>query len=293
MLHFGRAARALFISQPPLSRQIRDLESWVGVPLLSRSAKKVALTEAGAIFLQEAKRILGDIPASIQMAQRAAAGEIGRLAIAFDPLVGSELLAGIGDTFARTYPGVRLSEHRVYSEEQATMIRGGSLDAGFQILPATGGDQLTREPLFREPAVALVSAKHPLSQRSEVTVKDLARYPVLEICIAEGAATYGHASRIGTMCGVSLHVERQCPAFEKLPQMLRDSSALALLPASVRELCSQEIHCIKVNDPCADFTFGLVYDSNRVSSALARLIELARRVNEARPRPQKSGMAAA
>ncbi len=293
MLHFGRAAKALYISQPPLSRQVRDLESWVGVPLLNRSAKAVTLTEAGAVFLQESKRILGDISVSVQKAQRTAAGEMGSLAIAFDPLFDSGLLAGIRDALTQSYPDVRLSEHRVYSDEQAGMIRRGSFDAGFLLLPAADGDQLTREPLFREAAVALVSAAHPLSRKTEVTVKDLARYPVLEVGSYAGTATYGHAGRIGTMCGVALHVECWCPAFEKLPQMLRDSNALALLPSSIREVCGEEIRCLKISDPCADFTFGLLYDRARVSNVLAHFIELARRANETQSRLQKSTMAAA
>jgi DNA-binding transcriptional LysR family regulator len=292
-LHFGKAAKALYISQPPLSRQIRDLESWVGVPLLDRSSKSIALTKAGAIFLQEAKRILKDLSQSVHMARRAAAGELDRVAIAFDPFFDCAIMTGIRDAFAASHPDVQLTFHRVDSHEQAALIQGGSLDAGLLILPAADGDRLTREPLFREPAVAMVYASHPLSSRSEVSVRDLARFPVLEICHNFGDPFYGHATRIGTMCGVPLRAERTCSGFERVAHMLRDSKSLALLPAGVRELCGDGIHCIPVNDRGADFTFGLVYDRARVSSALARIIELARRINETQPQHQKSGMAAA
>jgi DNA-binding transcriptional LysR family regulator len=292
-LHFGRAAKALHISQPPLSRQVRDLESYVGATLLLRSPKAVQLTEAGAIFLEEARRILSGISISVRMAQRASEGEMSRLAIAFEPHFDSEFLAGIRESFAADHPDVRLTFHRVHSEEQAALIRGGSLDAGLLTLPVAESDQLCFEPLFREPAIAVVSASHPLAARVEVNLKELARYPVLEICDDPGVPSYGHAGRIGTMCGVHLSVDRCSPTIEKLPRMLRDLNAFALLPAGVRDLYGEGIRCVRIKDAGADFTFGLVYDRSRISSVLARLISLARRMNETQSRAKATGIAAA
>lgn len=287
-LHFGRAAKALHISQPPLSRQVHDLEAYVGVPLLRRSAKGVTLTEAGTVFLQESRKILSDVSLSIGMAQRAAAGEMGRLVIAFDPFFDSTRLGGIRDHFARTYPDVRLTFQRVDSEDQAALIRRGSLDAGFLIVPVADADQLTLEELFREPAVAVVPASHPLSSRREVALKDLARFPLLRLRNDLGGPSYCHVSRIGTMCGVSLRVDRACPSFEKLPRMLRDSLSLTLLPASVRDFCGEGMRCLTISDPEADFTFGLVYARGRVPNILERFVELTREY-----RAHRAGVAAA
>jgi DNA-binding transcriptional LysR family regulator len=275
-LHFGRAAKALHISQPPLSRQVRDLETWIGVTLLDRSAKSIALTEAGAIFLQEARKILTNIPHSIHMAQRAAAGEMGSLAIAFDRFFDAALLDAIRADFAREHPGVRLTMHRVDSEEQSPLIRGGSLDGGFLLLPVSDGDRLTREPLFRETAVAVTAPGHSLKSRSGVTVRELAQFPFLEFCHHLNEPDYGHAGRIGTMCGVPLSVEGACSSFERLPQMLRESGSVALLPAGAAALYGETVHCLPVNDPGADFTFGLIYDRSRMPRPLTRFIESAR-----------------
>lgn len=72
--HFGRAAEALHMSQPPLSRQIQDLEFRIGTRLLDRSSRGVTLTQAGSVFVIEARRILGEVSVSIQKVRRAAAG---------------------------------------------------------------------------------------------------------------------------------------------------------------------------------------------------------------------------
>jgi DNA-binding transcriptional LysR family regulator len=81
LLHFGKAAKALHISQPPLSRQIQDLERHVGAVLFERNWHGVRLTDAGRVFFEESRRILDQVGRSVKLAQRAAEGEAGRLAV--------------------------------------------------------------------------------------------------------------------------------------------------------------------------------------------------------------------
>jgi DNA-binding transcriptional LysR family regulator len=165
------------------------------------------------------------------------------------------------------------------------------------MLPVADGDRLTREPLIRESAVAVMSGCHLLCSRPEVTVRDLAPFPFLEFCHALNQSDYGHAGRIGTMCGVPLSVEGACSSFERLPQMLRESGAVALLPASAAELYGETVTCIPVRDAGADFTFGLIYDRSRTPRVLTRFIEsareLARRWNQTPSAKNSTEMVAA
>ena len=78
-LHFGRAAERLFISQPPLSQQIQQLEREIGVSLFLRTSRSVKLTPAGEIFLRDARQILADVERAVSAAKRAARGEEGWL----------------------------------------------------------------------------------------------------------------------------------------------------------------------------------------------------------------------
>ncbi|MGH8714280.1 MAG: LysR family transcriptional regulator, partial [Casimicrobiaceae bacterium] len=93
-LHFGRAAARLQMSQPPLSRQIQQLERELGTPLFRRSKRRVELTDAGAWLLGEAHGLLAQVERLAAMAQRAAAGETGRLTLGFISTVDYSILPG-------------------------------------------------------------------------------------------------------------------------------------------------------------------------------------------------------
>lgn len=142
-LHFGRAAEQLGISQPPLSQQIRQLETELGVQLFERSSRKVRLTVAGRLFLDEAKATLERADHAINVTRRAASGEIGELSIGlsasslFTPIF-SEAVAD----FRRLHPEVHLGLFERSLAAQREGVAGGTLDIGLirsgrrPILPA-------------------------------------------------------------------------------------------------------------------------------------------------------------
>src|SRR5215510_9053027 len=111
-LHFGRAAARLHIVQPALSRQIRALEEEMGLTLFERDRRRVALTPAGSVFLNEARVLLGHVNRAVEAARRAARGELGSLRISYVPAMVTTGLPEIVRGFRRRFPGVdmRLQE---------------------------------------------------------------------------------------------------------------------------------------------------------------------------------------
>src|SRR5919106_428717 len=107
-LNFRRAAEQLHVAQPPLSKQIRDLEDELGVQLFQRSKRRVQLTEVGRVFLGEARETLNQAEQAARAARRANCGEIGRLIVGFVMSATCSVLPDVVRMFRKRYPGVEL-----------------------------------------------------------------------------------------------------------------------------------------------------------------------------------------
>ena len=165
-LHFGRAAERLGISQPPLSQQIRQLEAELAVTLFDRSSRRVRLTEAGRLFLAEARATLDQAAHAVQTVRRAADGELGELAIGLSP--SALFVPAISDSIAahrRLYPQVHLDLAELTLAAQRDAFTRGALDIGLvrnahrPALP----EGIRAEALLRDRMVVAMAADHPLA----------------------------------------------------------------------------------------------------------------------------------
>jgi len=176
-LHFHRAAARLHISQPPLSQQIRALERELGVTLLERNRRRVALTAAGESFRDDARMILAAVDRASERARNVARGALGTLSIGF---VGSAMfsptLPDILREFRAGHPEVELSLRELPTVAQMNAIAGGELDLGVIRGPIAGTDvdpQLELMTIQREQLVAALPADHPLAGRRRLRAEQL------------------------------------------------------------------------------------------------------------------------
>ena len=184
-LHFGRAAEELLIAQPALSRQIRALERDLHAELFVRDSHGVRLTGAGRQLLADARPLLAAADAARRRVDRAAAGE-AVLVVGFR--------AGIRVTdavraFSDGHPGVRVEARRVEWDDQAEAVRDGRVDVAYVRLPVTGTG-LEVLPLYAEPRMAALPARHPLADRASLTRAELAaQTEILHLCTGGGTGT--------------------------------------------------------------------------------------------------------
>lgn len=175
-LHFGRAAKRLRVAQPPLSRQIRDLEREIGTPLFDRVPRGVDLTPAGAAFLPEARLTLAQAERAQRSAQRAARGETGRLRVGFvEAATHSGILPDVLSFFRMHLPSVGLSLFELESLRQAEALRDARIDLGILHSPPLDADRWLRvELIYTEPVVLVVPGSHRLARRARFTLASLA-----------------------------------------------------------------------------------------------------------------------
>ena len=130
-LHFGRAAARLYISQPPLSQQIRRLEDELGARLFHRTKRRVELTPAGKAFLTEARQTLAQAERAVRAAQRAERGELGELVVGYVTSATYGPLPDVIRTFRKRFPDVDLRLQNLRSMQQRQALIDRRIDVGF------------------------------------------------------------------------------------------------------------------------------------------------------------------
>jgi DNA-binding transcriptional LysR family regulator len=232
-LNFGRAARALHIAQPPLSRAIRALEEELGTPLFARGTRGVTLTGAGAALLPEARRLLRDAQAFRDGARQYAAGEAGTLAIGFVSTAAYNVLPRIVPAFRARRPSVRLALREATSDVQVPALAAGELDVGFLIAGAPD-PALAFVPLHRETLILALPQRRRWPPR--VRLRSLAGEsfilfprdvaPELHDAILALCRRTGFVPRIG----------QEAIQMQTIVSLVAGGMGVALVPASLEHL---------------------------------------------------------
>ncbi|MCL8026874.1 LysR family transcriptional regulator [Nocardioides bruguierae] len=197
-LHFGRAAEELHVAQPALSQQVRRLERELGVQLLTRTSRSVALTPAGSALRDRARALLGQVRRDLDEAVRIGRGEEGRLDVGF---VSSALPVGpirLVQAFRAAHPLVRVELTEGYTSHLLTLLARGALDLAV-VRDPDPRDGIVVHVFHREPFVAAVPREHPLATRPSVRATELARDPFVFFP--------AHAGRLATQRNLAPVVE--------------------------------------------------------------------------------------
>ena len=173
------ATQKLHVSQPAVSRQIRDLEDELGVLLFERTGKAVSLTDAGRLFLKEARAVLERTDEAVRNVRAFAQAGETELHVGYTPALRSQIVSPALHTFQQAMPNVHVKLHDWTSEKIVTGLRDGRLQLAFVARPSKRGafHGLRFEELLREQVHLAVPPTHPLAQRRSVSLADAAREP--------------------------------------------------------------------------------------------------------------------
>jgi DNA-binding transcriptional LysR family regulator len=238
--HFGRAAEHLHLAQPALSQSVRQLEAELGVTLLARTTRQVALTPAGEFFHAEAVRLLERLEDSVRGARRIADGRAGLVRIGFTGTAAFAELPRIARIAKEALPDVALEIHAdMLTPAQVEGLRSSHLDLGV-LRPPVAGDDFASRTIGRERLVLALPADHRLVAEPVLEVADLSTEGFVMYADSHSAVN-GAVLRTCRTAGFTPRKEHEAPGTSVLLALVAASLGVALVPASARALPLQDV----------------------------------------------------
>ena len=276
-LHFGRAAAALHMSQPPLSRSIRDLETRVGATLLSRTRRRVELTPEGARFLEEAKRVLQSLDQAVLEVGRMAAGGSGRLRLGFVSLADYGVLPGLLKAYKAARPGVALALREMLSPEQATALAAGELDFGLLLPPVPG--ELEHIVVQRERFLAALPSRHRLARRrGRLPMGELAQETFVMAPRDIAPGLHDIVTGLAARAGFAPRVAQEAIQMQTVVSLVSSGLGVAIVPASLANLGRRGVTYREIADPHPRLDLWLAWRRGALGAAGRDFVMHARRI---------------
>jgi LysR family hydrogen peroxide-inducible transcriptional activator len=226
--HFGRAAAKCFISQPTLSAQLRKLEQDLGVQLIERQPRRVALTPAGEEVTRHARQMLETAEAIVTLAQLRRDPLAGQLRLALLPTIGPYLLPQVALKLRKALPRLELMLYEYQTAPMLERLHAGEIDVGLLALPVNDEALASRE-LYEEPFVLALPESHRLAARAQVRVDDLDGETLL--LLEDGHCLRDQALEICARGNVHEKQDFRATSIETLRQMVAAGVGITLLPA--------------------------------------------------------------
>jgi len=245
-LHFGRAGELLRISQPPLSQQIQALEQELGVRLFDRTNRRVSLTDAGRLFLDETRRTLAQVDKSVQVGFTSSAP--------FTSILPRAILA-----FRQAFPAVHLALQEMTSKQVIDAVQDETLQVGM-IRPFALPPGLQTVELFSEPLVALMHTGHPLAEAGEegLALAELAEEPFVYFPRSYGTGLYDQLLNLARQAGFSPRIAQEANEALTIIGLVAAGLGVSVLPASFRRIRIDAVRFRTLSDQDATTAVWLV-----------------------------------
>lgn len=276
-LHFTRAAARLHIGQPPLSHAIQVLEADVGAQLFVRTKRSVRMTEAGKLFLLDARRILALSEQAAETARRAQRGEAGELRIGFTfstPL--TPLFATVINRYRQQFPAVSLKLHEMATLPQLEALGQRNLDLGF-VRPTDGPvpEGIVFGQLREDPLVAVLSTASPLARRRPVAMMELKDMPFVMYPPNAGTGIYPQIFRLCRAAGFTPQVGHTAGEASTIIGLVAAGCGVSVLPASFNRIHMDGVCYRPITDTGASTTLLLAQRSAENNPLVDAFVALA------------------
>jgi DNA-binding transcriptional LysR family regulator len=275
-LHFGRAARRLHIAQPPLSQQIRQLEGLVGTELLRRTSRRVELTQAGAAFLEGARRTLSAAEGTVEAARRVGRGELASVRVGFADSAALSIFPEAVRLHRRAYPDVHLQLVDGPTRAHVQAVEDRLLDLAVVRGPVAPPPGVVSETVFREPLVAALHASHPLASTRRIALGALRGEPMVLFPRHLAPEFHDWIMRLCLEKGFVPRVEHEGAEYQTILSLVAADVGVSLVPASVRSIGRPDVRFRPLRDCAETAEIAVVYRTDRLYGAMSSFLDTLR-----------------
>lgn len=274
-MSFTRAAERLHVAQPAISVQIRQLEEELGTSLFDRRRRTIRLTPAGEVMVTEGRRLLRAADRAVDLAVKAGAGTVGRLAVGFVPSASNASLPPLLRRFSSSHPEVALELRELSPNALVSELRDGHLDISFLYLPFSDPD-FEQMVIACEPFVVALPTAHPLAGRDPVPVAALADEPFVLPARHGMPGLYAKVLGICQDAGFTPRaVQEDVWLVQTIVGLVAAGTGVALVPASARAISPEGVvyRCI-AGTQVHQVELAAIWRRDDASPVLARFLAL-------------------
>ena len=230
-MSISRAAARLRVSQPPLSRQIRDLEEEIGTVLFNRSNRRLELTAAGKFFLQEAKRILCEVERATRITKATGSGQAGMITIAFLSPLGGIFLPQVVRSFRQIHPTVDIDLVEMVPRKQLEALRDSQIDLAFvPKVEVESADEFVFKTVMKVEVQVALPPDHRLSRLKHIPLHALREEAFITIKRSAAPATHELLLRLCRSAGFEPRVAKQSDRAQSILDFIGAGVGVAILP---------------------------------------------------------------
>ncbi len=277
-LHFTRAAERLGITQPPLSQQIQRLEAELGVALLTRDNRGVALTEAGKVFLDGSRRILAEEERALHHVERVARGEVGSLTIGTVSSAWYAFLPRVLRAFRRHYPDVEILANSMSTTEQVDRLVTGSLDVALLRNPIDEPG-IVSEVVISDSLMVAMPEAHRFSRCKQIELSALAQETLVILPRRYGPGGYDLIVQMCMEAGFKPRIFQETIEINAVVGLVNAGMGLSIVPASISNLRIEGIRYVPLAGDYPSWDLLMAWRECNVSPVLQVFLDVARQTS--------------
>lgn len=272
-LNYRKAAERLFISQPGLSRQIKQLEEELGVQLFERDKKHVELTVAGTYLKEEVDFVLNHLQTTKQQLLEIAAGREGELRIGFLGSASNQVLPDLLKKLSLNFPKITTSLEELSNQTQVEMIQKDKLDLGFVRLASVPED-LEKKAVYRDTFSLVVPEDHPISSHDFKSVGQFAKESF--ILFSSDYSNYYYEQILGICreAGFMPKIKHKSVHALTIFRLVENGLGVAIVPTSLKEGYELKVRFLEIPGISRFTELSVIWKPENRNPALSKVLPL-------------------